>query len=574
MPTTRSQIVRWSWESTGWWPRPTPLATLAGLGVLHEGGNAFDAAVAVGSTLGVVEPYMSGPGGIGVALMYVAREDRIRVLNFSGRAPAAAEPDRFADESKGVGILSSLVPGNVAGWLTMHEAYGSLERERLFRPAIGYAQEGFPVTYGNSHFMNLYSERLMLHPSAADIVLGPDGRAPSPGQRLRFPDLAGTLRTVARQGRETFYRGEIAERMVNANRQAGGLLGDDDLATYEAEWQEPVSITYRGYDVYTTPPNSSGFQILQTLKLMDGYPTGDIPYQAADTLHLFAEAVKLAVTDRIKYGGDPDHITAPIRGLLSDEYVSERRRLIDRERASVVSGEHYARIVPEGALMAGRPEEFDGGMTTHFAIADRDGNVVSITQTLGGFFGSAVPLGDTGVFLNNMCYWFDLDEGSPNRIGPGRRVDFVVAPTQSFLDGKFVLSMGTPGSWGHPPDHSADDYERAGLRDERAAGYRGAPAPLLRGAPCRDGGAFPPEREARPGAEGARCGCDRGLVHECRRSPGNRVRLGAGRVPGRRRPPPRRLRRRTLTPAPPPRYRIGKLPTYMCVARAAPSAIR
>jgi gamma-glutamyltranspeptidase/glutathione hydrolase len=425
-----------------------PLATLAGLGVLHEGGNAFDAAVAVGSTLGVVEPYMSGPGGIGVALMYVAREDRIRVLNFSGRAPAAAEPDRFADESKGVGILSSLVPGNVAGWLTLHEAYGSLERERLFRPAIGYAQEGFPVTYGNSHFMNLYSERLMLHPSAADIVLGPDGRAPSPGQRLRFPDLAGTLRTVARQGQETFYRGEIAERMVNANRQAGGLLGDDDLATYEAEWQEPVSITYRGYDVYTTPPNSSGFQILQTLKLMDGYPTGDIPYQAADTLHLFAEAVKLAVTDRIKYGGDPDHITAPIRGLLSDEYVSERRRLIDRERASVVSGEHYARIVPEGALMAGRPEEFDGGMTTHFAIADRDGNVVSITQTLGGFFGSAVPLGDTGVFLNNMCYWFDLDEGSPNRIGPGRRVDFVVAPTQSFLDGKFVLSMGTPGSWG------------------------------------------------------------------------------------------------------------------------------
>ena len=425
-----------------------PLATLAGLGVLHEGGNAFDAAVAVGSTLGVVEPYMSGPGGIGVALAYVAREDRVRALNFSGRAPAAAEPDRFTEESKGVGILSSLVPGNVAGWLTLQEVYGSLERGRLFRPAIGYAEGGFPITYWNSRLMTLYGDRLMRHPPAADIVLGRERTAPSPGQRLRFPELAGTLAAVADQGKETFYRGEVAERMVRANRELGGLLVDEDLATYDAEWQEPISTTYRGHDVYTPPPNSSGFQILQTLKLMDGFAVGDIPYQSPDALHLFTEAVKLAVTDRIKYGGDHDYIVAPIKGLLSEDYLAERRRMIDRDKASIVSGEHYTRIVPEGALLAGSPEAFDGGMTTHFAIADRDGNVVSITQTLGGFFGSAIPLGNTGIFLNNMCYWFDLEEGSPNRIGPGRRVDFVVAPSQSFLEGKFVLSMGTPGSWG------------------------------------------------------------------------------------------------------------------------------
>ena len=424
-----------------------PLASLAGVRILAEGGNAFDAAVATAATLGVVEPYMSGVGGIGVALAYVAGENRVRALDFSGRAPRAAEPSRFTDETKETGILAPLVPGNVAGWLTLHEAYGRLDRARLFQAAIGYAQDGIPVTDLNSHYMTQAAPRLSRFPSAS-IILDAAGRAPRPGSRLKVPQLAETMRQIAEHGAETFYRGDLAQRIVNGNQEMGGLYALEDLAEYEARWQEPIGITYRGYQIFTTPPNSTGFQILHTLKMMEGFDSTDLVYQHPDTIHLTMEAVKLCVTDRIKYGGDPDHVRIPVKGLLSDEYAVRQRPRIDRQAAAFVPGEHYARRVPTGSLAPGSPEDFEGGMTTHFAAADGDGNVVSITQTLGGVFGSAVAVGDTGIFLNNMCYWFDLEEGSPNRIGPGKRVDFVVAPTQTFKDGRLFLSLGTPGSWG------------------------------------------------------------------------------------------------------------------------------
>ena len=424
-----------------------PLASLSGLRMLMQGGNAFDATVATAATLNVVEPYMSGVGGIGLALTYVAKEGRVRALNFSGRAPMRAEPDMFSDETKQTGALAPLVPGNVAGWMTLHETYGSLDREQLFEPAIDYAEQGFPVTHLNSRSIANSAPRLSRFPSAS-IVLDGRGRAPGPGTRLKMPQLARSLKTIAKQGQEVFYKGELAERIVNGNRELGGLFTQDDLATYEALWQEPISVSYRGLQVHTTPPNSSGFQILQTLKLMEGFEGTDLIFQHPDTLHLFMEAVKLCVTDRIKYAGDPDHVDIPVAGLISDGYASTQRRRVDPMMAAVVSGEHYSRKTAPDSLAPGAPEEFDGGMTTHFAVADRDGNVVSITQTLGGGFGSAAAVGDTGIFLNNMCYWFDLEEGSPNIIGPGKRVDFVVAPTHTFKGGDFFLSMGTPGSWG------------------------------------------------------------------------------------------------------------------------------
>jgi gamma-glutamyltranspeptidase/glutathione hydrolase len=425
-----------------------PLASAAGVRILADGGNAFDAAVATAATLNVVEPYMSGVGGIGIALVYVAKEDKVRALNFSGRAPKAAEPERFTEETQQTGILSSLVPGNVAGWLALHEAYGSMERERLFAPAIGYAENGFPVTYWCSEVMHSSAARLRQFDSSASIILDSEGSAPQPGARLSMPQLAASLRTIARDGEETFYRGELAQQLINGVRSLGGLLTAEDLADYRAEWVEPISTEYRGYEVFTHPPNSSAFQVLQTLNLMEGFDRDELVYQDPQTLHLLMESVKLCVADRIQYGGDPDYIKVPLKGLLSKAYAAEQRRRIDRERAALVSGEHYTRAVPEGSLTPGDSQAFDGGMTTHFATADRDGNVVTVTQTLGGGFGSAVAVGDTGIFLNNMGAWFDLEEGSPNRIGPGRRVDFVVAPTQTFRDGQFVLSMGTPGSWG------------------------------------------------------------------------------------------------------------------------------
>ena len=425
-----------------------PLATLAGLRVLQDGGNAFDAVVATASTLNVVEPYMSGVGGIGVALAYVAGEGRVRALDFSGRAPQAAIPSVFTDKTKNDGIMAAMVPGNLSGWLTLHETYGSLDRERLFQPAIDYAEKGAPVTYFASHVMRSSAHLLAPFRDSASIILGTDGQAPPPGTRLKMPQLAESLRQIAKGGQDVFYRGDLARRIVKGNSELGGLYTEEDLASYKAVWHDPISIKYKGSEVFTTPPNCSSFQVLQTLKLLETFDDADRVFQGAGTLHLFLEAVKLCVTDRIKYAGDPDYVEAPLKDLLSDEYAASQSRRIDRESASVVSGERYARERPEGALKPGTPEAFDAGMTTHFAVADRDGNVVSVTQTLGGGFGSGAAVGGTGIFLNNMASYFELEEGSPNRIGPGKRVDFVVAPTQTFRDGRFHLSIGTPGSWG------------------------------------------------------------------------------------------------------------------------------
>ena len=295
--------------------------------------------------------------------------------------------------------------------------------------------------------MNSNAGRLAKFPSKS-IILDEYGRAPKPYSRLTMPLLASSLRKIAKGGKKVFYEGELAEQIVKGNQELGGLFSMEDLASYEATWEDPIRINYKGLTIYTTPPNSSGFQILQTLKLLEGFADSDLIYQDPNFLHLFIESVKLCITDRIKYAGDPDHVSIPIEGLLSDDYARRQKDRINLEQASIVSGEHFTKKIPEGSLRAGSPEEFDGGMTTHFAAADRDGNVVSITQTLGGGFGSAVAIGDTGIFLNNMSFWFDLEEGSPNRIGPNKRVDFVVAPTQTFDNGQFLLSMGTPGSWG------------------------------------------------------------------------------------------------------------------------------
>ena len=299
-----------------------PLASAAGLRVLMDGGNAFDATVATAAALNVVEPYMSGVGGIGVALVYLAGEGRVRALNFSGRAPGAAVPSRLTDETKEGGVLASLVPGNVAGWLTLHETHGSMPRERLFKPAIEYAENGCPVTHFCSEIIKLTAPDLRSHPTSASIILNADGQGPPAGARLRMPQLAATLRRIAAHGLDDFYRGELAQSIVHGNQELGGLFTAEDFAGYEAEWQEPISVDYRGFQVLAPPPNSSAFQVLQTLKLMEAISPSELPYQHPDTLHLMMEAAKLCVADRIKFAGDPDYVTAPLDGLLSAAYAA------------------------------------------------------------------------------------------------------------------------------------------------------------------------------------------------------------------------------------------------------------
>ncbi len=426
-----------------------PLATHAGLNALRQGGNAVDAAVAVASTLNVVEPYMSGMGGVGVGLVYMKSEGRTRALDFSGRAASAAQPEKFDQVTRDRGPRAPLVPGNLSGWLTMHGAYGTLPLDQLFKEAIDYAANGYPVTPMNADTIKALFVRFSDVGWSSD-ALDCAGEEPPVGSMLRQPALAESMAEVVDGGQETFYRGKLGDRLCEGLAAAGGLISRDDLASYEASWNEPISTTYRGLDIRVTPPNSAGFQILETLNILDGY--GPLEYGTPETIHLLMEAVLAAADDRVRYAGDPDRVDVPLERLISAEYAEEVRSRITLDRASDPPAERFERSqldqIAEYATYPPRvplPE-----LTTHFATADSEGNVVTVTQTLGGGFGSGVAPGGTGVFLNNMGKWFDIDPDcdSPNLIAPGKRVDFCVSPVQIFSDEEIALSIGTPGSYG------------------------------------------------------------------------------------------------------------------------------
>lgn len=426
-----------------------PLASQAGLRMLLEGGNAMDAAVATAAALNAVEPYMSGVGGIGVLLCYVAREKRVRVLNFSGRAAAAAEPHLYTVESREVGSRAPLVPGTVAGWLKLLDTYGTMERSRVLAPAIDYAEQGIPVSHNNHLFIHNNRSLLERFSTSSDIFLA-GGHAPRAGSRLRQAALAQSLRRIAKGGHEIFYRGELAKEIVAFVESQGGLLSRQDFETYDAVWEDPISTSYRGFDVYVPPPNSSAFQVLNTLNIVEADDLASLGFGTPESLHLLIEAAKLSVTDRIAYAGDPDYTDIPIHGLLSKAYAASQRGRIDASRAASVVGERPSSVWPGDVMRAGVPVPYTNGMTTHLAAADAEGNVVTLTQTLGNAFGCGMAVADTGILLNNMALWFEIDpdHDHPNRIAPGKRVEFCLAPTQVFRDGEFRMSIGTPGSYG------------------------------------------------------------------------------------------------------------------------------
>ena len=426
-----------------------PLASQAGLRILQEGGNAMDAAVATAATLNVVEPYMSGVGGLGVLLCYAAHDNRLRVLNFSGRAPRAATPDRFTLETREVGARASLVPGNVAGWMTLLDTYGSMRRAQVLTPAITYAEQGFPLSYNNHRYLHSHQALLSRFPTTA-ATFSPHGKAPKAGTLFQQKSLAKSLRAIAEGGQEAFYRGSLAKRIVAFLQAHDGLLTLDDFADYQAVWEEPIHTTYRGYDVYAPPPNSSGFQILETLNILHHADVQALGYGTSAYLHLFMEAAKLSVTDRIAYAGDPERAPIPLDRLLAPQYAKAQFDRIDWRQAARVEGERPAAETIADILRPGIAPAYRDGLTTYLSTADREGNIVSLTQTLGTGFGSGLIMGDTGIFLNNMCWWFEIDAASdhPNVIAPGKRVDFCVSPMQVFHNGAFTLSIGTPGSYG------------------------------------------------------------------------------------------------------------------------------
>jgi len=418
-----------------------PLASMAGIEMLLAGGNAVDAAVAVGSTLNVVEPFMSGAAGIG--LMLISRGGERHVLDFIGRAPGAADAARCTEEELAGGPKSCATPGNLGGWLAALERFGTMDRARVLAPAIGHAERGVPLTFKNVEFFEAARATLARSREAERLYLGNGG--PRAGGVVTYKELAATLRQVAEGGAEVFYRGPIAKAIARAVREAGGWLGEDDLAAFAPEWREPVTITYRGRRIYSMPPPFSAFQMLETLNVLEGYDLRAWGHNSVDSLHHLIEAVKLASADRLAYAYAGE---VPITGLLSKKYADSQRARIDAKRAAVSEGERHNRERLPNQIPEGHPAKFADEHTTHFACADAAGTVVSVTQTLGVPFGSGFAIPGTGLVLNNILKWMDRDPASPNVVRAGRKAGTMMSPTQVFHDGNFFLSIGTPGSYG------------------------------------------------------------------------------------------------------------------------------
>ena len=405
-----------------------PLAAQAGVDALRAGGNAFDATVAVATTLFVVEPQMSGLGGDAFYHAHLAERGAAEVYNGTGPAPASALPERFADGMPVRGPRSVSVPGALAALQAMHAAHGRLPWSRLLDAAIGHARDGFAVTHAYHYFAGL--SLAVLAPdklSRAAFLAGAEAAPPVAGL-IRQPALAHTLEEIAADGAETFYRGRLARRLAAGMREAGVPITESDLAACTAEVQSPIGIAYRGFEVTQTPPNSTGFTFLQMLRTVERFDLARL--DPVQLVHVMVEAKKLAFLDRERHGTDPRHGEVPIERLLSDAHADESAARIDPRRAAV--------------LPLAEPER--AGDTTYFCVVDESGNAVSAIQSLNSAFGSGVTAGDTGVLLNNrMAYWH-LARGHANRLAPGKRVRHTMNAPIVLNGGKLWGVLGTPGA--------------------------------------------------------------------------------------------------------------------------------
>jgi gamma-glutamyltranspeptidase len=405
-----------------------PLASQAGLMALRAGGNAVDAAVATALALSVVEPMMSGLGGDAFYHVLDAKSGKSVVFNGSGPAPRAATPERYAGGIPPTGPLSVSVPGMLAGLEAMHREHGSLPWAELCAEAIRLAREGFGATPNYRHFAGEYLATLQVDPSSVGNFLR-DGAPPKVGTLIVQPELARTLEDIAANGAETFYRGTLARRLAKALPECGTLVAEADLAEFEAEKQEPIGIDYRGFRLLQAPPNSTGFVVLQELKIAENFVLTQMGLGSADLVHVMVEAKKLAFADRERWGSDSRTLQPPFDEILSAEYCARLAGRIDMRRTAPT------RSLADAA-----------GDTTYFCTADGEGNAVSGIQSINSGFGSGVMAGDTGILLNNrMAYWH-LDPEHPNYLRPGRRVRHTMNPPLVLKDGKLWGVFGTPGA--------------------------------------------------------------------------------------------------------------------------------
>ncbi len=433
-----------------------PLASAAGLQVLQAGGNAIDAAVTAAAVLAVVEPTMTGIGGDVFAIVYDAKTKTLRGLNSSGRAGSNAHGDALVamgmTHMPTEGVYPVTVPGAIAGWAALLEQHGTITLARALAPAIRYARDGFPVSEIIANQWVDAAERVSVDPAAAAVFL-PGGRAPKPGEIFRNPDLAQTLEQIASGGRDVFYRGPVGAAIVEDIQKRDGFLTAADLAAHRADWVDPISTNYRGYDVYELPPNTQGFVALEMLNILEGYDIASLGHNSADYLHRLAEAKRIAFADRAAYLADPRFVLpSTLKALISKDYATTRRRGIDLAKAAsgynpgVFDGTVLDDAVPEDTVS--REVSFDGrdhGDTVYLAAADGEGNAISFINSLFSSFGSGVVVPGTGVLLHNRGAGFTLETDHPNRLAPGKRPLHTLVPAFVMKDGKPFMPFGVMG---------------------------------------------------------------------------------------------------------------------------------
>jgi gamma-glutamyltranspeptidase/glutathione hydrolase len=430
-----------------------PLASAAGLRVLQQGGNAIDAAVTAAAVLAVVEPTMNGPGGDLFAIVYDGRTKTIRALNASGRSPAAATPAEFKrrglDTIPYRGELSVSVPGVVDGWHELLAKHGTRTLGQALEPAIGYARDGFAVSEIIATQWADAASTLARDPAAAKTFL-PGGRAPAAGDVFRNPNLAATLEQIARGGRDAFYRGPIAKAIAADMQARKALVTEADLAAHKSDWVQPISTTYRGHEVLEMPPNTQGAVALEMLNILEGYDLETLGHNSAAYLHVLVEAKRIAFADREAWLADYDAVPKPaLEAMISKAYAAERRKEINPNRAA----QSYKPLSIGGsAPMPAAPPEARGD-TIYLTAADRDGNVVSLIQSIFENFGSGVVAGDTGIVLHNRGNLFSLTPGHPNFLAPGKRPFHTLVPAMVLKDKRPWLSFGVMGGDMQPQGH-------------------------------------------------------------------------------------------------------------------------
>jgi gamma-glutamyltranspeptidase/glutathione hydrolase len=419
-----------------------PLASGAGLQVFQAGGNAIDAAVTAACVLAVVEPTMTGVGGDVFAIVYDARTRTLRGLNSSGRAGANANADALL--AKGIrvmpadGVYPITVPGAVAGWAELLERHGTITLARALEPAIRFARDGFPVSEIIAGQWHDGASRL--DPAAAAVFL-PGGRPLRPGGIFRNPDLAKTLNQIATGGRDAMYRGPIGAAIAADVKKRGGFLTPADFAAHRADWVEPISTNYRGYDVYELPPNTQGFVALEMLNILEGYDIKTFGHNSAEYLHRLTEAKRIAFADRAAHLADPACVPpSTLKTLISKDYAAARRREINNARVSSEWPPSPGFGAP-GAAFDGR----DRGDTVYLAAADGQGNVISFINSLFSDFGSGVVTPGTGVLLHNRGLGFTLERDHPNRLAPGRRPLHTLVPAFIMKDRRPFMAFGVMG---------------------------------------------------------------------------------------------------------------------------------